>query len=351
MSSPAKGLHRFACLVAAATFVLLIAGGLVTSTGSGLAVPDWPLSFGMVFPPMVGGILFEHGHRMVAGTVAILMLILAVWLHRREPRRWVRVLGYTAMGTIVAQAVLGGVTVLLLLPPAVSATHACLAQTFFCLTVTIALVTSPRWAGAGRAAAGRPAASPAGIPGGDGARVFDRASARLAVLALASVYAQLVLGAAMRHLDAGLAIPDISLVFGGFVPESWNAQLALHAAHRVWALVVTVLTVWLAVRVLRAPGDRDALRGPASALLFLLPAQIALGVLTVVTQKHPVIATGHLGAGALVLATSLVLAIRLWRPELERRAASRMEARDTTAASAPRETASTAGASAASFRS
>src|SRR6185295_13406428 len=143
--------HRYAVVCACATALLLVAGGLVTSTGSGLAVPDWPLSFGMVFPPMVGGILFEHGHRMVAGTVAILMLVLAVWLGLREPRRWVRVLGYAAMGTIVAQAVLGGVTVLLLLPPAVSASHACLAQTFFCLTVTIALVTSPRWAGAGAA--------------------------------------------------------------------------------------------------------------------------------------------------------------------------------------------------------
>src|SRR5262249_49702142 len=175
-----------------------------------LAVPDWPLSFGMVFPPMVGGIFFEHGHRMVAGTVTILMLILALWLYRREPRAWVRKLGYTAMGTIIAQAVLGGVTVMLLLPPAVSAAHACLAQTFFCLTVTIALVTSPHWAGPGTAAT-RPLASPDGTVRGDDATLFDRTSSRLALFAFAAVYAQLVLGAVMRHLDAGLAIPDISL--------------------------------------------------------------------------------------------------------------------------------------------
>src|SRR5438093_4990523 len=89
-SQASRGLHLFACLTAVATFFLIIAGGLVTSTGSGLAVPDWPLSFGMLFPPMVGGIFYEHGHRMVAGTVALMTLVLAAWLARKEPRRWVR---------------------------------------------------------------------------------------------------------------------------------------------------------------------------------------------------------------------------------------------------------------------
>jgi len=334
-----RGLHRFTCLVAAATFVLLIAGGLVTSTGSGLAVPDWPLSFGMVFPPMVGGIFFEHGHRMVAGTVAILMLILAVWLNRKEPRRWVRVLGYTAMGTIVAQAVLGGVTVLLLLPPAVSAAHACLAQTFFCLTITIALATSRRWASAGAGEAGTSFRDQAarGPRGADGADGFDRTSGRLALAALASVYLQLVLGAVMRHMDAGLAIPDFPLSFGRLVPPHWSTQIALHYAHRVWALAVTALVVALAVRVLRA--GRGAGRGettvPAGLLLILLPVQIALGALTVLSLKHPAVATAHLATGALVLATSLVLAIRLWRPEIERRAALREAVPERGVAAAP----------------
>lgn len=319
--APRRGLHRFACLVAAATFVLLIAGGLVTSTGSGLAVPDWPLSFGMVFPPMVGGIFFEHGHRMVAGTVAILMLILAVWLNRREPRRWVRALGYTAMGTIVAQAVLGGVTVLLLLPPAVSATHACLAQAFFCLTVTIALVTSPKWWGA--AAAARSAAAAGNEAGAVEGRAFDRMSSCLAVFALATVYLQLVLGAVMRHMDAGLAIPDFPLAFGHLVPPHWSTQIALHYAHRVWALAVSAAIIALAARILRTRRDDAPLTSPAWMLLVLLPVQIALGALTVLSLKHPAVATAHLATGALVLATCLVLAIRLWRPEAERRAAPR----------------------------
>src|SRR5438093_4090965 len=138
-SQASRGLHLFACLTGFGTFFLIIAGGLVTSTGSGLAVPDWPLSFGMLFPPMVGGVFYEHGHRMVAGTVATLMLVLAVWLAMREPRPWVRALGFAALGAVILQALLGGMTVLLLLPPAISISHACLAQTFFCLVVTIAL--------------------------------------------------------------------------------------------------------------------------------------------------------------------------------------------------------------------
>src|SRR5512135_3097391 len=138
-------LHRFAVFTACCTFLLVIAGGLVTSTGSGLSVPDWPLSYGRLMPPMVGGIFYEHGHRMVATTVGILTVILAVWLARREPRAWVRRLGYGAVAAVVAQGVLGGLTVLFLLPTAVSVAHACLAQTFLCIAVTLAVVTSPRW--------------------------------------------------------------------------------------------------------------------------------------------------------------------------------------------------------------
>src|SRR6266849_2024893 len=156
------GLHRFAVLTAGATFALLFVGGLVTSTGSGLAVPDWPLSFGLVFPPMAGGVLFEHGHRLAAAAVGCLTVVLALWTVVGEPRPGVRALGLLALLAVVLQGVLGGITVLYKLPPAVSVTHACLAQTFFCLTVTLALVTSPAWS------APRPRRSPAalGVLGG-----------------------------------------------------------------------------------------------------------------------------------------------------------------------------------------
>ena len=111
-----RALHLYSKLTAIATFLLVIAGGLVTSTDSGLAVPDWPLSYGMWFPPMVGGILYEHGHRMIAGVVGILLFVQGVWITRTESRRWVRRLSLAAVVAVIIQALLGGATVLLLLP-------------------------------------------------------------------------------------------------------------------------------------------------------------------------------------------------------------------------------------------
>src|SRR5262252_8567588 len=128
-------------MTAGATLVLIFVGALVTSTGSGLAVPDWPLSFGQVFPAMVGGVLYEHGHRLAASTVGLLTLVLAVWVVVAEPRAGVRGLAVAMLVAVILQGVLGGVTVLYKLPLAVSVTHACLAQTFFCLAVTMVVVT------------------------------------------------------------------------------------------------------------------------------------------------------------------------------------------------------------------
>ena len=150
LNRPELAPPRFAVLVAAATLALIVAGGLVTSTESGLSVPDWPTTYGhnmFTFPlsKMVGGIRFEHTHRLIASAVGMLTIVLAVWLARREQRRWVRRLGYLALATVVAQGVLGGLTVIYLLPTPVSVAHGCLAQIFFCLTIAIAVVTSPRW--------------------------------------------------------------------------------------------------------------------------------------------------------------------------------------------------------------
>ena len=140
----------FAALVAASTALLIFAGGLVTSTGSGLSVPDWPNTYGWfmwAFPisKMVGGIFYEHLHRLVASTVGFLIVVLAIWLAREEPRRWVRRLGYIALAAVITQGVLGGITVLWYLPDSISIAHASLAQIVFCLTTTIALVTSRGW--------------------------------------------------------------------------------------------------------------------------------------------------------------------------------------------------------------
>src|SRR6266568_8472160 len=135
-------LRRFAKLVAGSTLFLVFAGAMVTSTGSGLAVPDWPLSYGMVFPPMIGGIFYEHGHRMIAATVGLLTVIQAVWLQLREPKRFVRTIGWFSVGAVIAQGLLGGLTVLFLLPTAISVAHAGLAEIFLCLNMSIAFFTS-----------------------------------------------------------------------------------------------------------------------------------------------------------------------------------------------------------------
>lgn len=293
-------LHHYTKLVAGATLVLIVAGGLVTSTGSGLAVPDWPLSYGMLFPPMVGGILYEHGHRMIAGTVAILTAIMALWLKLREPRRWVWRLGGLALLAVILQAVLGGLTVIFLLPDAISIAHACLAQTFFCLVVTIALVTSPGWVAASTTAP----------------RFEDRGSPSLRVLAyavFAAIYVQLVLGALVRHMDAGLAIPDFPLAFGQIIPPLHAKTVAVHFAHRVWAMVVLALIVWTAARTGRHHKEDRGILRPSMMLATLVLVQIALGASTIWTRRAVPVATAHVAVGATLLATALVLAIRVTR--------------------------------------
>src|ERR1700684_776632 len=136
---PNRNVHRFAVFTACCTFLLLIAGALVTSNDAGLSVPDWPLSYGSLMPPMIGGIFYEHGHRMIATLVGTLTIVLAVWLSLVEPRRWVRRLGWAALGLVIAQGLLGGLTVLFYLPPAVSSAHATLAQLYFITVLSLAV--------------------------------------------------------------------------------------------------------------------------------------------------------------------------------------------------------------------
>jgi cytochrome c oxidase assembly protein subunit 15 len=292
------GLHRFALAVAVCTGLLIFAGGLVTSTGSGLAVPDWPLSYGQLMPPMVGNVRFEHGHRMVATGVGMLTIALAVWLWRREPRRWVRRLGVAAIGAILLQGTLGGLTVLFLLPTPVSVAHATLGQTFFCLMVSLALFTSPGW---------RRSAPHIVEPAGG---VSLRA---LSLVAVGAVYVQLIAGALMRHSGAGLAIPDFPLAFGRLVPPLESPLVAVHFAHRLGALMVAGAIAVVATRVLRRHAGEAALRRPVLLLIALVCTQILLGAITVWTRKSVVPTTLHVLTGALVLATTVVLALRSHR--------------------------------------
>jgi len=251
---------------------------------------------------MVGGIFYEHLHRLVASTVGFLIVVLAIWLWRAEPRPWVRRLGYVALGAVITQGILGGITVLWYLPDAVSIAHASLAQIVFCLTTTIALVTSHGWNRAYRQ-----------LPTPNSQRPRDVTLERIAVVTTVVIYTQIVIGATMRHTGAGLAIPDFPLAYGHLVPPYWDAKIAIHFAHRVGAATVTLLILATAGHVFYHHGRRAELRRPAILLLLLLVLQVTLGALTVLSQKQFIINSLHVVNGALVLVTSLVLTLRAHR--------------------------------------
>jgi len=299
-------LHRFSKLVAGCTVLLILAGSFVTSTDSGLSVPDWPTTYGwnmFTFPPSkwVGGIFYEHGHRLIASTVGFLTIILAAWLWFADSRRWLRWFGVAALGAVIAQGILGGLTVLFFLPAAVSTAHAGLAEIFFCMTVAIALFTGPGWI----AGYGDSAHSATGVDG--------PALRRLATLTTIVIYVQILIGATMRHTGAGLAIPDFPWMFGHLIPDHWNAKIAIHFAHRTGAAVAAAAIVSTATYVWRKHPDRVELANPALILMILTVIQLTLGSLTIITRRDVLINSLHVVCGALVLATSLVLTLRTWR--------------------------------------
>jgi cytochrome c oxidase assembly protein subunit 15 len=290
-----------------------------------MSVPDWPNSYGynmFLFPPRlwVGGILYEHTHRLMGTVVGMLAIALTFWAWKTEPRRWVRWLATAVLGAVIFQGVLGGLRVVLV-ELNLAVVHACFAQAFFCLAALVAVVTSRWWAGAENRSSD------------DAENAAGRKLFRLAAVAVFSIYLQLVIGALMRHYGAGLAIPDLPLAYGKFLPPVSEeglrrvndsrlfdaglprvtlAQVWLHFAHRVGALIVTVHVIPVAIRVLsrhRKPG----LVGPAAAMLVLLAAQVTLGVLTVLYRKPADVASAHVATGALLLVTTFVLAARAAR--------------------------------------
>ena len=280
-----RALHGFAVFTECCTFLLIIAGALVTGNDAGLAVPDWPLSYGSLTPPWVGGIRYEHGHRMVASFVGFLTIILAVWLWKRDDRSFVRRLGWIALVVVITQGILGGITVLFFLPAPISAMHACLAQAFFCIVSSLALLTSESWK--------RSAKSVAGDIKGVSMR-------QLSVWTTASVYAQLILGAALRHSKTGL----LWHVFGAFL--------------------VTFLAIWTVARVYKSYANVAQLFRPAMFLAILLVAQLSLGVgsyLVRLASREDVqpgalmvaVTTAHVATGAAVLVTSLLFTLQCHR--------------------------------------
>ena len=280
-----RALHGFAIFTACCTFLLIIAGALVTGNDAGLAVPDWPLSYGSLTPPMVGGIFYEHGHRMVASFVGFLTVILAIWLWKKDDRPFVRRLGWIALAVVVTQGVLGGITVLFFLPAPISVMHACLAQAFFCVVSSLALLTSESWKLGSISVV---------------SDIKGVSMRQLSVWTVAAVYAQLILGAALRHSKVGLL---------------W---------HVIGAFIVTFFLIWTVARVYKYYASVSSLFRPAMILAILLAAQLSLGVgsyLVRLASREDVqpgalmvaVTTAHVATGAAVLVTSLLLTLQCWR--------------------------------------
>jgi heme a synthase len=286
-----QSLHRYAVITACCTFVLLIAGALVTSNDAGLSIPDWPLAYGSLTPPMVGGIRYEFTHRVIATSVGILTIGLTVWLWRAEKRPWMRWLGVAALGGVIAQGILGGMTVRMYQPPPVSAAHATLAQLFFSTVVAIAVFTGSWW-------------------NGNVAEVDDPRSPRvrtLVVWTVIAVFLQLILGAAFRHKAFGI-IP-----------------------HLIGAVIVAVLIFLTAGALKRRFRKVPALRSCSLYLHILIGVQLLLGAgaywsrlyAAHFPQPIPVMVTltvVHTVTGALVLAATLVTVLVAYRMIRQERA-------------------------------
>jgi cytochrome c oxidase assembly protein subunit 15 len=320
-----QGLRRFSKFLCVVVAFLIFLGGHVKSNEAGLAVPDWPTSFGynmFTFPVSywVGGIYHEHVHRLVASVVGILTLALLVWTLFSESRRWMRVLTAAALGMVIIQGLMGGLTVIHQLPVWISSIHGTLAQIFFCVVIAIAYGHSNEWRSHRYVA----------VVSEDRSKSRFKIAARVFVMV---VLAQLIFGNLMRHSEAGLAVPDFPTMGGSLIP-SFNAdtlerinqmratmqlpavtflQIELHMVHRLWAFVVLGAAIWLGIAMRRvtqlAPQVRSTVRVVELAVAF----QMALGIWVVLSQRSPLSATLHLLLGALILGSSVLLNLRLGR--------------------------------------
>jgi cytochrome c oxidase assembly protein subunit 15 len=322
-----------------ATFPLIFMGGLVTSKQAGMSVPDWPNSYGynmFLFPPRfwVGNIFYEHTHRLMATVVGFLSILLAIAAYITEKRPWVRTLSFAVLGMVIFQGVLGGLRVVLI-KLNLAIVHACVAQAFFCLASLVAVITSRWWIDAPDLSTNT----------GQSRRLIP-----LAIFTVAAIYSQLIVGAVMRHYQAGLAVNDFPLIYHKVIPPTsatelavinqqrsalWNRSLAehanidfaaleqmtapvslaqvwVHSLHRYGAIAVSCLVLALAGTILTRERQKN-LVAPAIILLVLLATQVTLGALTVLLHKPADVASAHVAVGALTLMTTFVLTARILR--------------------------------------
>ncbi|MSU23736.1 MAG: cytochrome oxidase assembly protein [Opitutus sp.] len=307
----------FAALGSAWVFVLVTLGAFTTSIGAGMAFPDWPLSNGSLNP--TGWLdnlssFAEHSHRLSAGVMSAVTIVLAVWLWRSDPRAWLRQLAWFAVGLVLAQALVGGLRVLLdsfALPSLETSVgrllamlHACLAQIFVCTLIALAVACSRGW-------------TERAVPVG---AIVRRAGVACCLLLLG----QLALAAVLRHSFAGLAIPTFpySTPDGGLLPAHWDFRVVIHFSHRVMAAVLAVALPVFSWLVVRDRGATFAMRTMAAALVSLLALQIFLGAQIIWTQRTAAMTTGHVLVGALTLAATFWLTLLAHRDLLENKPAS-----------------------------
>jgi cytochrome c oxidase assembly protein subunit 15 len=320
-------LNRFAWLLCVATLFLICSGGMVTSKGVGLAVPDWPTTFGynmFLFPvsKWIGGIFFEHTHRLIASIVGFMTIILAVWMWLVKGRRWVRRLAYLALFLVVLQGVLGGLRVTML-KDEIGIFHACLAQAFLGLLVVIAIVTTNFWSSLSQ---NLNALS---------IQVSKRSSSirAIAITTTLAIYIQLALGATMRHQHCDLAILDFPTAYHQWIPDtsanalaSINAwrdarafsdvtafQIWLQMVHRFLAVIIAVLIVLFCLRVWKNAQEIATLRRLSILWVVLVFCQITLGAWTIWSNKAADVATAHVATGALMLSFGVSICAIIFR--------------------------------------
>lgn len=307
-------LAAFATIGSGWVFVLVALGAFTTSIGAGMAFPDWPLSNGSVNPH--GWLteidkFAEHSHRLSGAVMGFITIILAVWLHLREERRWLRRLGWWALGIVIVQGLIGGKRVLLdsLTVPGFDMTfgqmlrlpHGMLAQVYVCVLFAIVAGLSRGWI-----------EDTLGTPG-------ERVR-RLGWWCVALIFVQLGVAVTMRHNYAGLAIPTFpfSTPEDGLLPAHWDYKVILHFAHRVMAAVIGVMILLYAHFLWREKSLIPPLRAASLLLVGLVAGQIYLGAQIIWTGRSVYMTTGHVILGALTLAITFGVAFLTQRGSIER---------------------------------